>query len=214
MSWIQERLQTWQGVCTAIVAFFAATGALFALIPRLLKLVDAFYEGAKFSLDIKAHMAGMESRLNTRLDRLDEGQINVIQTHHNMLDASPLVWFTADARGHYTWVNQTWSRLTGIESRSAMGRGWELGVHPDDLPRVMYAWQMAIDHQRDYLDTFRLISRIGVEVPIKVLARANRSKDGRVMDYQGHADFEGSCNQWLHPTFLLAAANPSSKVEP
>ncbi len=53
-----------------------------------------------------------------------------------------LVW-TADADGMLTDVNQRWSHFTGLTLAQAKAEGWQVIVHPDDLPLLIQNWAAA-----------------------------------------------------------------------
>jgi PAS domain S-box-containing protein len=51
-----------------------------------------------------------------------------------VVDALPgLVW-TALPDGHIDFLNQRWCRYTGLSVDEAYGRGWQIAIHPEDLP--------------------------------------------------------------------------------
>ncbi|MDI3286639.1 PAS domain-containing protein [Polyangium sp. 15x6] len=52
----------------------------------------------------------------------------------------PLAVFETDAEGRITFVNDTWSTVTGVPAREASGEGWIRAVHPDDVSHVVERW--------------------------------------------------------------------------
>lgn len=69
-----------------------------------------------------------------------------------LLEVSPQVVFTADARGRVDGLNEFWHRLTGQRSQDGLGRGWLRAVHPDDRLPTMRAWNDAIEEARHGLN--------------------------------------------------------------
>jgi PAS domain S-box-containing protein len=60
-----------------------------------------------------------------------------------VVDALPgLVW-TALPDGQIDFMNQRWSAYTGLEVDASHGRGWQVAIHPDDLPRLLAGWRTA-----------------------------------------------------------------------
>lgn len=184
-----------------LVGALVAIGTLFALIPKLVRIMLSFYQGAKFTIEIRDHLSEMRREIMGAIGRLNEGQMNLIVVRQQMLDTAEALWFTTDGKGHYEWVNLTYRRLTGLEYSEVRGHGWENGVHPEDRPRVIMGWQTAIDHQRDYEDTYRMIDRNGKATAVHIMARPIRRDDGTILNYVGHSTTEEKAT-------LLAAANP------
>ena len=57
-----------------------------------------------------------------------------------VVDALPgLVW-TALPDGDVDFLNQRWCEYTGLSADKAQGHGWQVAVHPDDLPLLLERW--------------------------------------------------------------------------
>ena len=58
-----------------------------------------------------------------------------------VLNALPgLVW-TALPDGQIDFVNQRWCEYTGLSVDEACGCGWQIAIHPEDLPELLPRWQ-------------------------------------------------------------------------
>jgi PAS domain S-box-containing protein len=58
-----------------------------------------------------------------------------------VVDVLPgLVW-TALPDGQIDYLNQRWSDYTGLAVEESRGRGWQVAVHLEDLPRLLAGWQ-------------------------------------------------------------------------
>jgi PAS domain S-box-containing protein len=58
-----------------------------------------------------------------------------------VVDALPgLVW-TALPDGHIDFLNQRWCEYTGLSAGDAYGRGWQITIHPQDLPELLERWR-------------------------------------------------------------------------
>ncbi|MEP6671704.1 MAG: PAS domain-containing protein [Chthoniobacter sp.] len=186
-------LTNWQEWCTTFAAAVAATFTALKLIPKIARVLKIFYEGALFMVDIKDNMNAIERRIIDRLSRLDDGQLNIIEGRRQMLNNDVhRVWFITDGKGKTEWVNDTWRKWTGIDPDDARGSGWENGIAPEDLHRVIQGWQMAIDHQRGYADAFSYIDREGRRTRVEVQASPIRRSDGTILNYFGNARLPGS----------------------
>jgi PAS domain S-box-containing protein len=181
-------LQSWEGLCTAIAGAVASTIGLFHLLPRIYRVAMSFYEGALFTIEIRDKLAAVEARIVDRLNSLDDGQLNMIVVRRQMLDNdADVAYFETSPQGKTDWVSKTWTRWTGIENDDARGNGWENGIAPEDLARVLHNWQLAIDHQRDYVDRYSYFDRNGKRTQVETIARPIRRKDGTILNYFGSA---------------------------
>jgi PAS domain S-box-containing protein len=60
------------------------------------------------------------------------------------IDTIPgLVW-TARPDGHIDFLNQRWLEYTGLSLEVASGWGWQVAIHPDDLPALAEYWQSVL----------------------------------------------------------------------
>lgn len=59
-------------------------------------------------------------------------------------DAVPLIVWTVDRRGSLEYVNDRWRDFTGQSPSLALGLGWMISVHPQDLGRHARAWARAL----------------------------------------------------------------------
>jgi len=57
---------------------------------------------------------------------------------------SPVGIFRTRADGYTTYVNPTWSKLSGLSFEEAIGLKWLNAVHPDDRDKVKQGWTNAV----------------------------------------------------------------------
>ena len=58
-----------------------------------------------------------------------------------VVDSLPgLVW-TALPDGRVDFLNQRWCEYTGLSVAEARGEGWQIAIHPDDLPELLNRWR-------------------------------------------------------------------------
>jgi PAS domain S-box-containing protein len=69
---------------------------------------------------------------------------------------APVGIFETDAGGQCTFVNTRWCELTGLSKEEALGQVWSHAVHPDDLARVAFAWDAAIEKRGEFRAEYRL----------------------------------------------------------
>jgi PAS domain S-box-containing protein len=60
------------------------------------------------------------------------------------IDSMPAMAFIARSDGYCTFVNKGWVDFTGLTVEQTSGSGWQVAVHPDDLPRVVSKWSASL----------------------------------------------------------------------
>jgi PAS domain S-box-containing protein len=53
------------------------------------------------------------------------------------IDSIPALAWSASSDGFALSVNRRWLDYTGLTEEAAMGWGWTVTFHPDDLPKVL-----------------------------------------------------------------------------
>ena len=59
----------------------------------------------------------------------------------SLSESSPVGVYQFDPHGNCTYVNKRWSEITGISYRDALQKGWREKLPPDELHRLLTAWQ-------------------------------------------------------------------------
>jgi PAS domain S-box-containing protein len=62
-----------------------------------------------------------------------------------LVDALPGLVATALPDGRTDFINQGWTKYTGLSTKDALGDGWLKVVHPDDCAQVLAAWRHSLD---------------------------------------------------------------------
>src|SRR5438034_9370498 len=57
------------------------------------------------------------------------------------IDTIPVLAWCSRPDGSNEFLNQRWLDYTGRKIEEARGWGWKVAIHPDDLPRLLEAWQ-------------------------------------------------------------------------
>lgn len=88
-----------------------------------------------------------------------------------LLEAVPVGVFRTDAQGACTYVNSTWSEITGLAPEKALGQGWADAIHPEDRLRVFYVWERCVAQGEAGQAEFRYVGRTGEPVwaPVEVV---------------------------------------------
>ena len=60
------------------------------------------------------------------------------------IDSMPGLAWSASPDGSALSVNQRWLDYTGLTAEAATGWGWQVAIHPDDLPKMLEAYRNAL----------------------------------------------------------------------
>jgi len=58
-----------------------------------------------------------------------------------IIDRIPVFTWSAHADGSVEFVNQRWREYAGLSLAESQGWGWQVAIHPEDLPSLMRKWQ-------------------------------------------------------------------------
>jgi len=77
--------------------------------------------------------------------------------YQTLARVSPVGIFRTNAEGYTTYVNETWSKISGLPAREAMGNGWLKAVHPDDRELLEQDWQSVNQNQGVSIADYRFV---------------------------------------------------------
>lgn len=75
---------------------------------------------------------------------------------HMMAESAPVIIWTTDAQGRYTYANDQWQQFTGRTAEACRGSGWQASIHPDDRTRVTKAYRAAHAEKERFRIEYRL----------------------------------------------------------
>src|SRR5271170_5478986 len=58
-----------------------------------------------------------------------------------IVDRIPAFTWSAHADGSVEFVNQRWREYAGLSPEESQGWGWQVAIHPEDLPSLMQKWR-------------------------------------------------------------------------
>ena len=82
------------------------------------------------------------------------------QEYLRLLDAMPVMLWTADSEGVWQHVNRRWAEYTGLIGET-QGFGFEEALHPDDIQPTLRRWTLSITSSAPYEIEYRLRSQGG-----------------------------------------------------
>jgi PAS domain S-box-containing protein len=95
--------------------------------------------------------------------------------------------FETDLAGRCTFVNEAWCTLTGLREEEALHEAWNRAVHPEDLARVGFAWDAAVERDVPFRLEYRLMRSDGRVLWVKGAAEPLRDARRLVTGYLGTA---------------------------
>jgi PAS domain S-box-containing protein len=99
--------------------------------------------------------------------------------------SAPVGVFQADAAGNYTYTNERWQEITGLDFDAALGDGWSAMIHPEDHDAVMAGWRHAPSGAEEHVRRYRLASRSGGQRWVDVRTVALHGRNGEVTGFVG-----------------------------
>jgi PAS domain S-box-containing protein len=100
-------------------------------------------------------------------------------------NSAPIGIFEVSHLGECRFVNDRWCELAGVSRESALGRGWERAIHPNDRDEVIARWEAAAVQRRDFVHEYRYLRPDGEAVWVNVRANGVADDSGRVSSYVG-----------------------------
>src|SRR6202048_2349601 len=73
-----------------------------------------------------------------------------VQDIRLVVDTIPTLAWSAGPDGSAEFFNQRWLDYTGLSAKQALGSGWEVAIHPDDLPRILEIFRDALNSVKPY----------------------------------------------------------------
>jgi PAS domain S-box-containing protein len=67
-----------------------------------------------------------------------------------VVDTIPTLVWSAGPDGSADFFNQRWMDYTGLSGEQSLGSGWEVAIHPEDLPRILETFREALNSGKPY----------------------------------------------------------------
>jgi hypothetical protein len=58
-------------------------------------------------------------------------------------------------------VNQRWREYAGLSPEESQGWGWQIAIHPEDLPSLMRKWRELLSPENQVKSNFACAARMG-----------------------------------------------------
>src|SRR6266404_1962619 len=73
-----------------------------------------------------------------------------VQDIRLVVDTIPTLAWSARPDGSAEFFNQRWLDYTGLSAEQALGSGWQVAIHSDDLPRILETFLEALNSVKPY----------------------------------------------------------------
>src|SRR5437879_6799948 len=67
-----------------------------------------------------------------------------------IIDTIPALAWSARPDGSAEFFNRRWLDYTGLSAEQALDSGWEVAIHPDDLPRILETYREALNSVKPF----------------------------------------------------------------
>jgi PAS domain S-box-containing protein len=105
--------------------------------------------------------------------------------YQTLATVSPVGIFHTDVNGLTTYVNPTWSQISGVSSGEALGEGWLKAVHPDDRKVIDKNWQAATQQHVTSMADYRFVHPDGSITWVIGQAVPEMDSDNRLVGFVG-----------------------------
>jgi PAS domain S-box-containing protein len=116
---------------------------------------SVLWQGSKFihtrcfTIDISAQ------KIATEAVRESEQRFKIIA------ELVPLILWTSDENGMFTFLNSRWRELTGKEIPESVGNQWLNAIHPEDQSNIRDSWNKSLQHRSAFEAKFRILNDKG-----------------------------------------------------
>jgi PAS domain S-box-containing protein len=105
--------------------------------------------------------------------------------YHTLTEVSPVGIFRTNAIGYTTYVNPTWSEISGLSFEEAIGNGWLDAVHNEDKLRILNGWENASYIGEKSLSEYRFVRPDGSISWVLGQAIPEKNSDNIIIGYIG-----------------------------
>ncbi|MBI4917020.1 MAG: PAS domain S-box protein [Acidobacteria bacterium] len=146
--------------------------------------VDTEFSSRRIVVEGKAlmHTTARDISVRKQAERdLEESE----ERYQSLARVSPVGIFRTDEKGATTYVNPSWSHLSGLTVEEALGDGWLRVVHPDDREGLIQSWRDSSQLARASFADYRLVRANGTVVWVMGQATPETNAEGEVVGYVG-----------------------------
>jgi len=107
------------------------------------------------------------------------------ERYKKLTQISPIGIFHTDENGLTTFVNPTWSKISGLSYENALGNNWLNAVHPDDKEKLFEGWKEANQFHKTSYSDYRFVRPDGSVAWVMGQAIPETNAEGKIVGYIG-----------------------------
>jgi PAS domain S-box-containing protein len=117
--------------------------------------------------------------------RADDAMKESEKRYQTLAAISPVGIFHTSPKGDCLYVNEQWSKITGLTAGEASGRGWIRAIHPDDRARVTEEWYRSVQAKTPFQSEYRFQRPDGTTTWVLGQAASERTLSGGLLGFVG-----------------------------
>lgn len=168
-----------------LTAYLCGRGpALLTLFITVCSVIAADFRNPLLSLELGVYVLaalGVTITLPMLRDRIRESEAKF----RLLAESAPALFWMSDANNLITYVNKRWEDFSGKHARSAYGKGWCMGIHPEDVVRCTEEREIAFNARRFFSHEYRLQRADGEYRVVLDQGTPYWSQDGHFQGYIG-----------------------------
>ena len=102
-----------------------------------------------------------------------------------IIDTIPTLVWTMLSDGSNEFLSKRWEEYTGLSVAESLGWGWQIALHPDDLPALLKKWQKLLTSGEAGEQEARLRRYDGVYRWFLIRAQPFRDESGKIVRWYG-----------------------------
>ena len=117
--------------------------------------------------------------------KAEEAVFQSEKRYHTLTEVSPVGIFRTDASGYTTYVNPSWTQISGLPYQRALGNGWLDAVHEEDRTAILNGWENATIKNEKSLSEYRFVRPDGTVAWVMGQAIPEKNSDNEIVGYIG-----------------------------
>lgn len=98
---------------------------------------------------------------------------------------APVGIYLTDPEGNCLYANPAWCQMAGLSLEEALGRGWLLGIHPEDRNMVFSNWNHMVESKGRWGLEYRFQDRNGTITQVLGTVAPQYNAEGKIIRYVG-----------------------------
>jgi len=140
-------------------------------------LLDEATDDVSFALEV------FEKEIQNK--KAEEAVFQSEKRYHTLTEVAPVGIFRTDASGYTTYVNPSWTQISGLPYQKALGNGWLDAVHEEDRKAILHRWENAVENNGKSLSEYRFVRPDGTIAWVMGQAIPEKNSNNEIIGYIG-----------------------------